>query len=239
MNLENRSRFHAKAKRPPISCPDYWGGTPIPNEPRHETNEPVRVETVPPYSPCRGKMQCSLFTQKCKMRCSRQGISPEGPLLPHSDARVNPARFLITEDGMNRFGITHHMGYVSPVFDVARSVLAVAIQNGQAGACEDISLATVDPFLRAQELKNLGVNVVVCGAISRPYEYALSAKGIRVIGSVCGRVEEVLSALLNGTLDDERFLTPGSTRPQRTIRRRCGRGRITKKQKKEQEGNGC
>ena len=57
-----------------------------------------------------------------------------------------------------------------------------------------MALETADPFLRAQELKNLGVDVVVCGAISQPFEAALSAAGIKVIGFVCGPLEEVLSA---------------------------------------------
>jgi predicted Fe-Mo cluster-binding NifX family protein len=124
---------------------------------------------------------------------------------------------------MEKIGITHHLGYVSPVFDVARNLLSVSIKDGHAQGREDVALQTADPFLRAQELRNLGVDVVVCGTISRPYETALSAKGIKVIGSVCGPLEEVLWAFLDGTLEDARFLMPGFGGLRR-FRGRYGKG---------------
>lgn len=101
------------------------------------------------------------------------------------------------------------MGHVSPVFDVARNLLIVSIKNGQTEDREEVGLQTTDPFLRAQELENLRVDIVVCGAISQVYETALSAKGIKVIGSICGPLEEVLWAFLDGMLEDARFLMPG------------------------------
>ncbi len=110
---------------------------------------------------------------------------------------------------MKKVAIPHHLGHVSPVFDVARNLLTVSLDGGQEQGREEVTLQTADPFLRAQELKNLGVDVVVCGAISQPFETALSAKGIKVVGSVCGPLEEVLSAALNGTIEDARFLMPG------------------------------
>lgn len=125
---------------------------------------------------------------------------------------------------MKKFAIPHHLGHVSPVFDVARNLLAVSIKNGQKQGREELALVTADPFLRAQELKNLGVDVVVCGAISQPFEAALSAAGLKVISFVCGPLEEVLSALLNGTIEDARFLMPGLVGPRR-FRGRCGKER--------------
>lgn len=128
---------------------------------------------------------------------------------------------------MEKVAITHHLGYVSPVFDVARNVLSVSIEDGQGQIRQELPLDTADPFLRAQKIKDLGVEVVVCGAISRAYEMALSSKGIKVIGSVCGPVEDVLSAFLDGTLGDSKFLMPGFT-GQRRFRGRYGKGRPKK-----------
>jgi len=116
---------------------------------------------------------------------------------------------------MKKAGITHYLGHVSPVFDVARNLLVVSVRDGQEHNREDVILDTTDPFLRAQELKNLRVDTVVCGAISQPYERALSGKGINVIGFVCGAVDEVLPALLNGQLKDPEFLMPGFHGPRR------------------------
>lgn len=103
---------------------------------------------------------------------------------------------------MERVGITHHLGYVSPVFDVARNLLSVLIRDGQGHDRREATLETADPFLRAKKIEDLGVNVVVCGAISRVYEAALRRKGIKVISLVCGPIEDVLSAYLDGTLGD-------------------------------------
>lgn len=119
---------------------------------------------------------------------------------------------------MERVGITHHLGYVSPVFDVARNLLSVSFRDGGEKVRREATLKPADPFLRAQTIKDLHIDVVVCGAISRPYEMALSSKGIRVIGSVCGTVEDVLSAFLNGSLGDPKFQMPGLRGP------RCLRG---------------
>ena len=128
------------------------------------------------------------------------------------------------ECNMEKVAIPHHLGHVSPVFDVARNLLIVSIKDGQGQGREEVTLQTADPFLRAQEVKNLGVDVVVCGAISQPYETALSAAGIKVISFVCGPLEEVLSASLNGTLEDARFLMPGLGGLRR-FRGRYGKGR--------------
>jgi predicted Fe-Mo cluster-binding NifX family protein len=123
---------------------------------------------------------------------------------------------------MEKIGITYHLGHVSPVFDVARNLLVVSIKDEQAKGRDEMTLQAADPFLRAQELKDLGVDAVICGAISRPYEAALSTKGIKVIGSICGPLEEVLWAYLDGTLEDRRFLMPGFAAMRRF------RGRYTK-----------
>jgi predicted Fe-Mo cluster-binding NifX family protein len=126
---------------------------------------------------------------------------------------------------MNKIAIPHHIGYVSPVFDVARKFLAVSLKDGLEWKREEILLESADPYLRAQGLRNCEVDLLVCGAISRPYEMALLAKGIEVHHSICGPLEEVLTAALQGTLKDARFIMPGFGRPQR-FRGRYGRTRF-------------
>jgi predicted Fe-Mo cluster-binding NifX family protein len=121
---------------------------------------------------------------------------------------------------ISKIAIPHHLGYVSPVFDVARNILTVSVRDGQGQEREEVALETVDPFLRAQQMKNLGIDVVVCGTISQPYEMALLAKGIEVRHSVCGPLEEVLSAVLQGTLYEPRFIMPGFAGPRRFRGRR-------------------
>jgi predicted Fe-Mo cluster-binding NifX family protein len=100
----------------------------------------------------------------------------------------------------------------------------VSVRDGLEDKREEVMVDVLDPFLRARKVSDLGVDVVVCGAISQPFEAALSAAGIEVIGFVCGPLEEVVSAALNGTLGDARFLMPGFAGPRR-FRGRYGKGR--------------
>ena len=115
-------------------------------------------------------------------------------------------------------------GRVSPVFDVAEQVLLVDLDREDDGSRRTESLGTTAPHDRAQRLAELGVNVLVCGAISWPLEALLAASGIRVIPLVCGKVEDVVRAFCDGTLENERFAMPGCCRKRRHARNRRRRG---------------
>ena len=114
-------------------------------------------------------------------------------------------------------------GRVSPVFDVAEQILLVDVDD-EDGNRQVESLGSTGPHQRAQRLAELGVKVLVCGAISWPLEALLASSGIQVIPLVCGEVEEVVQAFRDGTLEDERFAMPGCCRKRRQVRRRHRRG---------------
>ena len=59
------------------------------------------------------------------------------------------------------------------------------------------------------QLEELGVEVLLCGAISRPLERMLHASGLQVIPCLRGAIEEVIGAYLAGGLSDARFILPG------------------------------
>ncbi len=115
-------------------------------------------------------------------------------------------------------------GRVSPVFDVAEQVLLVDIGNENHGQCRMESMKSIAPHERAQRLAELGINVLVCGAISRPLEALLIANGIRVVPLICGEVGEIVRAFCDGTLERGRFAMPGCCRKKRHARNRCRRG---------------
>jgi predicted Fe-Mo cluster-binding NifX family protein len=71
---------------------------------------------------------------------------------------------------------------------------------------------------RVNRLGELGVQVLLCGAISRPLERMIRASGVKVIPCLRGSIEEIIGAYLNGDIDvNERvtcmvfsvFLIPG------------------------------
>jgi len=108
-----------------------------------------------------------------------------------------------------KVAIPHWQGRVSPVFDVATHVLLVDVHDGAERRRQDVHLDASGPRARASVLADLGADVLVCGAISRQQETALSGAGVRVIPQVCGDVEEVLVAFSDGRLSHDAFLMPG------------------------------
>jgi len=62
---------------------------------------------------------------------------------------------------------------------------------------------------RVNQLGALGVEVLLCGAISRPLERMIRASGVTVIPCLRGSIEDIIMAYLNGGLSDARFILPG------------------------------
>jgi predicted Fe-Mo cluster-binding NifX family protein len=99
---------------------------------------------------------------------------------------------------------------VSPVFDTAGRVLLLDLADGIEQARHTVEVAqTSSPGERVKRLAELGVNVLVCGAISRPLASRLSAAGIVLIPWVSGALEEVLRAYLTDRLSDPCWRMPG------------------------------
>jgi predicted Fe-Mo cluster-binding NifX family protein len=116
-----------------------------------------------------------------------------------------------------KVAIPHWQGRISPVFDVAGRLLVVEVDDGAEQSRRDVGLDSEDPRLRAGALAQLGTDVLICGAISRQMQMALSAVGIEVIAQTCGEVEEVLAAFTQGRLPQDGFLMPGCCRRRRQL----------------------
>jgi len=132
-----------------------------------------------------------------------------------------------------KVAIPHWQGRVSPVFDVAGNVLVVEIDDGVEQARRDVVFDEERPQGRAARLTETGANVLVCGAISRPLEMAVSAAGIEVIPQTCGDIERVLAAFIDGRLNQGKFLMPGCCGRRRRFQggRRGGGPRWRNRQK--------
>ena len=98
---------------------------------------------------------------------------------------------------------------VSPVLDTASRLLVIDVENRQETSRSETYLEGLDLFRRCFRIQNLGVDILICGAISRPYFRELAATGIRVISGISGNPEDVLKAYLKGTLSHSRFAMPG------------------------------
>lgn len=99
-------------------------------------------------------------------------------------------------------------GRISPVFDVAARFCVLDVKD-------DTITNRSDHYIRDESrvatLWELGVDVVICGAVSRQLEAALWVAGIEVVAEICGPVERVIEAFLRGVLADGAYFSPCHT----------------------------
>jgi predicted Fe-Mo cluster-binding NifX family protein len=98
---------------------------------------------------------------------------------------------------------------IAPVFDVTREIRLVEAESGRIVCEKDESLPDEPTAVKAIRLAELGVQELICGAISRPLHALVVAYGIRVIPFVAGDLREILRAWLSGRLEDGVFSMPG------------------------------
>ena len=108
-----------------------------------------------------------------------------------------------------KIAISHWQSKIAPVFDSSNNLILAEVENGQEINREKVVIQNKDTFGKANELSSLGSDVLICGAISYPLETAMVSKGIRVYGFICGDMEFVLAAFLQGQLVNDQFLMPG------------------------------
>jgi predicted Fe-Mo cluster-binding NifX family protein len=112
---------------------------------------------------------------------------------------------------------------IAPVFDVTRRLHVVETAGRRVVRESEESLEDETAAGRGARLARLGIDALVCGAISRPQEALVQAYGVTVFPFVTGEVREVVEAWRGGTLGGDAFAMPGCARG-RGRRFRGGRG---------------
>ena len=98
---------------------------------------------------------------------------------------------------------------IAPVFDVARKLHLVESESGRIIREMQASLSDELPSQRALRLAERGIDVLVCGAISRPLQEMVAALGIRVIPFIAGDLSEVVQMWVSGRSNWNVFSMPG------------------------------
>lgn len=111
---------------------------------------------------------------------------------------------------------------MAPVFDTADQILVVESDDGRLVSQSRETLPADDPLGKVARVAELGVETLVCGAVSRELQERLTAGGIRFIPFVAGELQEVVAAWREGRLANLAFSMPGCGRGRRN---RGGRGR--------------
>ncbi len=127
---------------------------------------------------------------------------------------------LLPESKTMRVAIATWNGRISPVFDVARQVLLVEFDAGRIAERRDEMLPGTDPASQADRLRELGVEFLICGAVSQPMAAMLAAKGVEIVPFTAGPVEQLLAAWMAGGLPAPTWCMPGCRGRMRRFR--CG-----------------
>lgn len=114
---------------------------------------------------------------------------------------------------------------VSPVLDTASRLLVVEVDDRGEASRFETYLDEQNLSRKCLRIQGLDVDLLICGAISRPFSRMLMAYGIDIIPEISGLTEEVLKAYLQGNLFHSRFLMPGCKRM------RFGQGKKSKNKK--------
>ncbi len=108
-----------------------------------------------------------------------------------------------------RVAMTIWQGHVSPVFDVCRQAVVLTVQRGRVVSESTRPVRQPDPRKKIRRLLELGVEVLICGAISTELTQELVASGVCVISFVAGETERVFDAWFRGNLPSPEFTMPG------------------------------
>ena len=98
---------------------------------------------------------------------------------------------------------------IAPVFDVARHIHVVVAESGRIVSETGESLPNDGGSAKVLRLTELGVETLVCGAISRSMQVMVAAYGIRTVPFVAGDLRQIIGAWLSGELEKKIFAMPG------------------------------
>ena len=110
---------------------------------------------------------------------------------------------------------------VSPVFDTARTLTIVELSGQEENGRYRLELPDESLINRVDRLTANDIEVLLCGAVSRPLLDLLEAAGIRTIPFLSGEIEIVLQAFTADRLSEARFLMPGCCGRRRRRRGGC------------------
>ena len=120
---------------------------------------------------------------------------------------------------------------VSPLLDEARRFILMEITEGQIVQRSTVSINADSAALRVSKLREIGVIVIISGAVSGYLSRIISENGFQHYSWVSGPVDDVIAAYLEGKLK----LSPDCTKPCRGTGRSCGRGIVNGKKNIAQE----
>jgi len=101
---------------------------------------------------------------------------------------------------------------ISPVLDTASRLLILETMDQKKFSRKEAALEEKEISRRCFRIRKLGVDLLICGAVSRSFSDLLQASGVNIIPGISGAVEDILDAYFKGNLNQPKFLMPGYQR---------------------------
>jgi predicted Fe-Mo cluster-binding NifX family protein len=108
-----------------------------------------------------------------------------------------------------RIAIPVWNGRVSPVFDAAHEVAIFDVDRDR-GTVSASSRHRLAPERPAETLSALGVDLLICSAVSPSLEALVWVNGIEVIADVCGPPPAIAASFAEGDSELDGYRSPGS-----------------------------
>lgn len=101
---------------------------------------------------------------------------------------------------------------ISTVFDYSNRIMIARIRSGRIISENYYDFCGTTIVERVNMLRQLGANILLCGAISTPLERMVVASGITVVPFLKGTTREIINAYLSGCIPNPHFFLPGCRR---------------------------
>ncbi len=89
---------------------------------------------------------------------------------------------------------------VSPLMDVSNRYIIYETEDGKIKQRIDISLNADAESQRVEKLKEIGVNTIICGAVSGYVAHIVDEKGMRLLSMIYGPIDEIIEHYLKNSL---------------------------------------
>ena len=122
-----------------------------------------------------------------------------------------------------RISIATCQDRVCPRFDRADTLIVIDVRDGREETREVLDISAWAAHGRAPRIAQLGVDQLICGALSNFDEAGFDESPVRLIPRVAGPVDTVIEAIVSGTISPGRdYWQDRSAAHARELQRRRG-----------------
>ncbi len=123
---------------------------------------------------------------------------------------------------MTRIAIPLFIERIAPRFDCTGNFLLVEIEDGGIVKSEQLPTEQMSAMARVGKLRDLRVDILICGGIDEVSARRLTHNGIKVYDWITGLARDALTAFLNGDLESGVMVGDAGHRQGRWKLRRKG-----------------